>query len=521
LVARNSSHNAVKESYPGGYVMDAKGGLYDGLLCDFDFTSLYPSIINSWGIGPDTFLAKLTNEDDVFNLIYDRSKLKDKSIELTMDPIHNSKKTKVTLPELETLINDNDSQLNIAGTLFIGHDKHESIFYTVINSLFEGRKLYKKKMLEAKDRGDTAQANIFNGKQMAYKILANSLYGALGNEHFRFYNIDIAKSITLAGQELLKYCAVHCDDYMVNRGNITEFKMNTAFLNKVKSLTDVIYGDTDSIFVYLTDYLNDKNIEVKKSPAVNEEIQKIQDYINNVSLDTFLKLHNIQKDRSMIFLKNEYLFSKYYTLNGKKHYAAKVISQEGIDRNEIDIKGLEMKRSEIPTRSQQLLNEILDIILEDDIKKYEIKEQVDNLVSKTRVEMLELVDNRDGSIVRTVSYSKPLKEYKKLPQHIKAMLIWNCLMDEDFRYGTKGKLWNISGIDLEKAPQSVKDNFNVEFPKQFKNSDLNCICVPEDVAKLPPWFIPDIKKIMAYSCDGRVDNLTEPLWQESNQMLTF
>jgi len=520
LIARNSLHNAVKESLPGAYVFDARGGLYDGILCDFDFTSLYPSIINSWNIGPDTFVGVIS-EGDMFDLIYQRDKLKDKHINITLDPVHNQNETTISLSDLEGLISDNDAQLNIAGTIFKGRHKYESIFYTVISALFNGRKTYKKKMLEAKEAGNDLQENIFNGKQMAYKILANSLYGALANEHFRFYNNNLAKSITLTGQELLKYCAVHCDDYLVNRGNIPNFKMNIDFMDKVKSLTDVIYGDTDSIFCYLTNYLKDKKIEIKKSPEVQTEIDNIQNFVNDVALDPYLKLHNIPRADSIIFLKNEYLFSKYYTLNGKKHYASKVISQEGKDINFIDIKGLEMKRSEIPKRSQALLIEILDVILEDNIKKSDIKKRVDKITKDAKVEMMGLVEKRDNSVVRVVSYSKPLSQYKKQPQHIKAMLIWNCLMGEDFRYGSKGKLWNIKGIDLDKAPESVKSNYSTKFLNTFKTSDLDCICIPEDVEILPPWFIPDMKKIISYSCDDRVANLTEPLWKEAEQILLW
>jgi len=522
LVARNKSNKSEKEKLPGAYVFEARGGLYDGLLCDFDFTSLYPSIINTWNLGHDTLIARLCDENDKFDIIYQKEKLKDKQIEIILDPVHNTTKTTISLTDLEKLISDNSACLNIAGTIFKGRDKKESIFYTVIDTLFNGRKTYKNKMFEAKENGESRQVNIFNGKQMAYKILANSLYGALGNEHFRFYNIDIAKSITLTGQELLKYCAVHCDDYLIHRGNMPDFKMNVNFLNKVKLLNDVLYGDTDSIFVYLTDFLKDKGIKVSKSPEVQNEIDKIQNYINQIALNAFLNSHNIQSSDSMIFLKNEYLFSKYYTLYGKKHYASKVISQEGKDISFIDIKGLEMKRSEIPPRSQELLTQILDIILQDDIKKYEIKGKIDTLVDETRKEMELLVEQRNNSIARTVSYSKPLNQYKNTPQHIKGMLIWNCLAGlDDFRYGSKGKLWNIKAIDLECAPESVKARYYDVFLKKYNIQDLNCICVPETVDGLPEWFIPDMKKIISYCCDDRVANLTEPIWRESQNKLLF
>jgi DNA polymerase elongation subunit (family B) len=386
--------------------------------------------------------------------------------------------------------------------------------------LFHGRKVYKKKMLDAKEAGDKQNQVNYNGKQMAYKILANSLYGALGNEHFKFYHNDLAKSVTLTGQELLKYSTVHIDEFLVKRGNISNFKINKDFMNKVKSLTDVIYGDTDSAFLYLTDYLKDKKIEPKKSPEVIAEIEKIQKHINDVALNEFLTIHNIPKKDSIIFLKNEYIFSKYYTLNGKKHYAAKIISQEGRDVNETEIKGIEIRRSEIPERSRKLLKEILDIIL-GDVKKSEIKDIVDKIAVKTRTEMFDLVNNRDNSVVRTVAFSKPLKDYKVIPRHLKAMLIWNILVAEDFRVGSKGKLWDLKAIDLSKAPELVRNNYNDKLLKQFKMADIDCICLPEEVDKLPSYFIPDDKKIVEYACTDRVNNLVEPLWKESDQMILW
>ena len=43
-----------------------------------------------------------------------------------------------------------------------------------------------------------------NNQQMAIKILMNSLYGALGNRYFRYFDQRVAESITLAGQLAIK-----------------------------------------------------------------------------------------------------------------------------------------------------------------------------------------------------------------------------------------------------------------------------------------------------------------------------
>lgn len=519
LIARNTSHS-VKEKLPGAYVFEARGGLYVGLLCDFDFRSLYPSIINTWNIGPDTYIGKIDPEL-AFRYIYDRDGLGDTKIELIDDPMRRCEKKVLTLEQFDKYMADNEATITVAGTIFIGHNKRTSIYHSIITMLFDGRKIYKKKMLECKESGDSDGYTQYYGKQMAYKILANSLYGVLGNEHFKFYNNDLARSITLTGQDLLKYCTVHCDNYMKKRNLKAEFEFDPSFIVKVENLTDVIYGDTDSMFLYLTDFLNDLNIPVKKCPEVQSAIDNIQDYINEKALKYFSKVHHLNDKFSMIYLKNEFLFSKYYTLSGKKHYVSHIISQEGKSVDELDIKGLEIKRSEIPQASRELLTQVMNIIMSDTISKGDILPTIDDLVDSKRKEILRLIDQRDNSVVRTVNYGAPLATYKKIPYHIHAMLMWNLLVNEDFRYGTRGKLWDVQGIDLNKAPDYVRKNYYEKYLKEYKPSDMNYICVPEDVDKLPDYFIVNTNKIIKYCCDDRVELLVEPLRKKVEQLLLW
>ena len=308
---------------------------------------------------------------------------------------------------------------------------------------------------------------------------------------------------------------------MKKRDLNAKFEFDPRFIVKVENLNDVIYGDTDSMFVYLTDFLTDLKIPVKKCPEVQDAIDHVQDYINKEALGYFSKLHHLNNKYSMIYLKNEFLFSKYYTLSGKKHYASHIISQEGKSIDELDIKGLEIKRSEIPMASRELLSSILNIIMDDNIDKADILPKIDKLVDEKRKEILKLIDERDSSVVRTVNYGAPLSTYKKIPYHIHAMLMWNLLVNEDFRYGTRGKLWDVRGIDLNKAPEYVKKNYYEKFLKKYKSSDMNYICLPEEVDKLPDYFIVDTSKIVKYCCDDRVELLVEPLRKKVDQLLLW
>ena len=57
-------------------------------------------------------------------------------------------------------------------------------------------------------------------KQNAIKILINSFYGAFGNKYFYFHNNDIAQSITLQGQDLIKFSIRAVNHYFQNRWHL-------------------------------------------------------------------------------------------------------------------------------------------------------------------------------------------------------------------------------------------------------------------------------------------------------------
>lgn len=522
-ISRNYTHDVVKQSFPGAYVYESPGGLFEGLLCDFDYTSLYPTIIRTFNIGNDSYIGKI-DEAVARAYIFAKNTLKGKTFDIIIDPIHNNKKTRINLEILENFLNKYHGQMSIIGTIFCGHDIHSSINCEMLAMLMSSRKVYKKKMLQAKEDGDVQMTIEYNAKQLAFKILANSLYGVLGNEHWRFYCIDLGKSITLTGREMLKYSATRLYDYMTGVITDNNHPIDMGFEAKAVANDIVKYGDTDSIFVDLTNYLTKKNIPLTNNPDVQREISKVQNFINNAAIPQLLTNHHVNTKYSVMNLKNEFLFDKYYTLKGSKHYCSHVISQEGHPVDFIDIKGLEVKRSEIPPMAQKMLNSMINTIMDPKNKKQDLKPLIDAIADASHEEMKTALEKHQVGAARIVSFSKELEEYKadKIPQHIKGMLMWNELMgSEEFKMGSKGKLWNILGIDLEKAPKEIQDNYHNRFLKKFQAKDLTHICTPEDVEYLPEYFDININKMLTYACKDRADALLQPLWVEDESDLLF
>ena len=509
LAAKNTDHSLTKDKLIGAYVFDPQPGLKSGILCDFDFTSLYPSIVNTWNIGPNTYICRIPQKV-AYYYIYDREKLKNATFTVILDPVNKRELKKIGFAELEKIIEENNATVNIYGCLFKGHDIEESIYYDVIATLFGGRKQFKRMMFEYKTAGDKMNAGIYDCKQMAMKILMNSLYGVMSNEYFRCFNNELASSITAAGQELLKLSAVHCNQFMETGSKKLQLNFQADVENK---MTYVVYGDTDSLFINLTDYLKKKGIEVGLNDEVNAEILAIQNYLNKELLAYACERHNIPLNRSMLELKNEFIFSKYYALMVKKKYAAQVIAQEGRPLNFVEIKGLETKRSDYSQFTKDMLENILAMILSDDASKRNIV-SIESYVKTVETTIATLARKGDPIVTKSVSYSKPLAEYKTIPQHIKGMLSWNYIVHEDFRYGSRGKLFPCLGFDITKAPPHIQHNYSNIFLKHYSPNSINAIVIPEDVDTLPEYFIPDIKKIVSFSVNDRVDLLLAPLRQK-------
>ena len=90
------------------------------------------------------------------------------------------------------------------------------------------------------------EINRLENTQQAIKILLNSLYGALGNQYFRYFDMRIAEGITLSGQLAIKWA---------------EKSMNTALNSILKSDDEdyVIAMDTDSLYVNMEPLVNAVN----------------------------------------------------------------------------------------------------------------------------------------------------------------------------------------------------------------------------------------------------------------------
>lgn len=251
-VCRNRIYNN-KESFSGAYVLDPKIGLHKW-VCDFDFASLYPSIIRTMNIGPNTFMAKV--DGSIAELyLYDRDKLPD-IIEIKYKPLFKSSPIKrITSKEFIDYVQTNNYIITINGCLFKQHDEELSFFYEVLENLGNQRKYYKGILGDVRQKLNTDQSltdvekenlkiemDMYDNKQQVYKVVMNSIYGIISMPYFRMFSIDMAKAITATGQEALKFSILHLSNYMKH----DTLDIDLKFLSKFEQsdLPYIVYGDS-------------------------------------------------------------------------------------------------------------------------------------------------------------------------------------------------------------------------------------------------------------------------------------
>ena len=172
------SESEKDKKYAGAYVKEPIPGIYDWVI-SFDLNSLYPHLIMQYNLSPETLLPQRHPSVNVDKLL---------NQELNLSDLENK-------------------TLCANGTYY--DTTKQGFLPKMMKKMYDERVIYKKKMLEAKkqyEKTPTIQLMKdiarYNNIQMAKKISLNSAYGAIGNQHFRYYMLEIAEAITLSGQLL-------------------------------------------------------------------------------------------------------------------------------------------------------------------------------------------------------------------------------------------------------------------------------------------------------------------------------
>lgn len=229
----------VSYKFEGAYVEDPNVGRYKWLY-SIDLESLYPSIIRTLGISPETKQGRIIGWRDFYFMGDFDKYIEDLENGNLFSYLSSQKSIKIQTPEkvveMETgefinLVKTN--KLKIAGNGAIYRTDIEGIIPSILTDWFNKRKVYKSSMKEAKENNNRDLAQFYDRYQQVQKVLLNSMYGVLGLPTFRFYDLDNAEAVTLTGQDIIKF-----SQRAINR-KYKEQNFNDD--------TYVIYSDTDSV----------------------------------------------------------------------------------------------------------------------------------------------------------------------------------------------------------------------------------------------------------------------------------
>jgi len=519
-MASKNTKRKIKQDYPGAFVLPPIPGIYDWFV-DFDYTSLYPSIIKTYNLGIDTFVMKTADSTMGYFLSHDRDNLPS-HINVIIDPLNKAQELQVTKEELLEKMEKENLIVTINGCFFLNHTNRISELSQIVSSILDTRKVYKAKMFKAIDAKDKENEDFFYTRQLVYKVLANTLYGVVATKGFRFFDLSIASAITLGGQEALKHAIIEGEAYMKSLDTEKDYTPPIPLSKDEYYAADlperktkyIITGDTDSIFCCFRDF-KDHSLD-----AINKHCINIQDFLNKDIMSTMVKKHNVSPDHSALELKNELVCSRGLFL-AKKHYVTRVIQNEGSAVDKMNYMGVAIKRSDYPSQTKEFLKELMEIVMKDE--KFSMV-KVMKFISDKRSQFRKNIIAGDKTLAKPVSWNKELKDYKVMSQGVRSMLAWNNIQYSVHQKGSRAYMYWVKGLDYTKAPQDVIEKYEkyvANIKAKPKKNPVDIIAIPDNEEGLPDYFIIDIDSTLKLVFEDRYKLMLEPIFsvRDANQVM--
>lgn len=460
--------DAGKTKFAGGYVKEPQVGAHDWVV-SFDLNSLYPNIIVQWNMSPET----LVSQSEMSGVEY-----------------------YLAAPACEV-------PYAVAANGSTYRKDIDGVIPRIIEDYYDDRRSIKNMMLAAQaeyQKEKTVELdkeiNRLNNQQMAIKILMNSLYGALGNQYFKYFDLRLAEGVTLSGQLAIQWA---------------ERAMNDA-MNKVMKTEDVDYViaiDTDSLYVNfgpLVEKLTPKD-PVKFLDKICQEHFEPKLALAYEHLFGKMNCHKQRMEMGREVIADRGIWT------AKKRYILNVHNSEGVQYAEpkLKIMGIEAIKSSTPEVCRDKFRDIFKIIIsgsESDTQEF---------ISRFKEEFKSLPPENVAfprSVSNITDWSDRQSIYKKgTPIHVRGSLLYNKLVKNAkltkryelvtngsrifFTYMKKPNPMQENVIAFpDVLPEELKLNNYVDYDLQFDKTFVEPLKLildavgwtPEPVASLDEFF---------------------------------
>jgi DNA polymerase elongation subunit (family B) len=504
----------------GAYVAVPKKGIHEWVGA-VDINSLYPSAIRTLNMAPETIVGQVRqtltehylmdkarklasekkryNEDDevemssllwegMFGSIeYEAIINQERGTMLTVD-FESGESVEMSAAEIWKLIFDSNKPyiLSANGTIFTY--ENEGIIPGLLTRWYSDRKSMQKKLKESTTKEDI---EYWDKRQLVRKILLNSAYGALLNEHCRFYDKRIGQSVTLTGRQIVKHMSA---------------QINEIITGKYDYYGDgIVYGDTDSCYFSAWPILNSQ-IQNGDMEWSKELCVQLYDNIADQANDTFPsfceRAFHVPRKMCVIKAGRELIGDRSLFIT-KKRYAINIFDKEGkrLDKDgklgKIKAMGLDLKRADTPRYVQDFLFEVLEMVLAG-----KTREDVIERIKEFKVELGKQDSWTKGSpkSVNNLTMYGELEANSKtgkanMPGHVRAALNWNYLRR----------------VNNDNYSMKMVDGMKVIVCKLKPNAlGFTSVAYPVDELRLPKWFIDlpfDDSAMEATLVDKKIENL--------------
>jgi len=379
------------EKFKGAHVKEPQIGKFK-YVCSFDLASLYPSLIRTYNISPETLVPERNNYVSIENIISG---------------------------EFEAKLEHSNYSICPNGSMYTR--EKQGFLPNIMEKMFNERSVYKKKMLQAQSLYETnpsealeEEISMYKIYQHALKICLNSAFGSLGNAYFRFYDIRNAEAITYSGQVVIKWI---------------ERKFNE-YLNQVagtKNVDMTLAVDTDSNFLYFNPIV--EKIFKGKNPSEEQVINFLTEVCDGViqkfidkSFDELCK--NTNAYENALHMKREKICSSALWRK-KKNYILNVWDNEGVRyaKPKIKMTGIEAVKTSTPAFCRTAIKDAIDIIMNGD------EDELIQYVKKTRSEFYKLTPEQISTPMGVTDidkfHSASTIYRKSTPMHSRGALLYN------------------------------------------------------------------------------------------------
>lgn len=452
--------NDPDKTNPGAYVGEPKPG-FQKYVFSFDANSLYPNVMISLNLSPETKIGKLESIENG---------------EVTLRLVNG--KVKVIKKDLfDKFVKDQEISITKANILFT--QKQKGLIPEIVDYYYHKRAEIKKEYVNCKkalaklNKSDPnyksmqAEEQRLGTKQLTVKILINSIYGYFGNKQAPIGDDDIAASITLTGQAVIKQSNVIITKYISDKTGIP--------IDELNADTPVIYNDTDSSYISIRHLIKKLNIPfVDSSGKVSKEVYDIEKELTNYLNQEIMvwgKSELLSKDCRFVF-KRESIGDVGVFLQ-KKRYILHVLDDEGAQCSKTKYVGVEIARTSLPTTLKPLLKHIIEVMLS--TQNYQ---ETNKILSEVYDQFKKLEIEKIAKVMGLKNYEKYASECKelvpakKMPIHCKAAYYYNYFLQKE---GLNKRYEPLSSGDKVRFFYVQKPNtygidvigFKYEWPKEF------------------------------------------------------